>query len=366
MNTRLLSFPARQDDRAVAGRVPKRSVLRVDLALFALVMVAASVCAMLTSTLYASGVMLREAASEARFVNAAVRRGAMENVFHGRRDGSEARLVSLLLRPGVHAARVIGITGEVLAGEEAVAEGSRIEEEPALERALRGEPRTLGGAWRWAIPFRSSGSGRNVEFLLPVFNDAGASVIGAVALRRSPGPASDAAASVVDSIWGTYLGFTALLYFALLAAFRVGSLREASARAFGGRTDPREIWPRIEEDLRARAAFRRIVVRATVDPAQPKLAVDTGLLGVVLQAFAAHALQCARDGDLLLLHVKALACGVEFAYAVPGAPSAAFCADAPGSRTTAALARAVNDAGGALTLQGDPERGPRVVVTLPA
>lgn len=347
-------------------RLPVRPALsRAFPRLFALVLVAAALCALLTSTLYVGKVLQREAAAETAHVNAAVRRSGLAGVFHGQDDDGQARLQAAMRRPGVHEVVLIAITGRDLASDPAA--DPDLAEDPAVERALRGEARVGAGEWRWATPIAMAPRGEDgspsLAFVVPVFNDAGTTVIGAVVLRRTPGPALAAASGIVATIWSAYLVATAMLYAALAAFLRRGELRQWWARSWGRHTDAREPWHRMETDLCARARLRGIVVRATLDAALPPVAVDAGLFGVVLHLFAAHALESAADRELVLLHVRARPGGVEFAYSIPGAARPDFAA---ATRTTMALTRAVHDAGGALTLTNEPERGPRLVVTLPA
>jgi len=332
--------------------------------LFGLVLLSAAFCAALTSWFYVRGVLQREAAAEAAFVNAVARRAGLAGAFYGQRDGGEAAMHAALRRPGTLEARVIGLNGEVIAADEHSMAGARLEGDPALERALRGEAVVREGEFRWSTPFALVWPA-SIEFMVPVFGSSGTSAIGAVALRREPGPALAAAGSIVASIWGTYLLATAAAYALLLLAFRL--VRQGEARfPSGERTDPRAAWLEVDAELRARAAFRKIIVRGAMDPAVPHLAVAPGLLGVVLRALAAHALESAADGALVLLHVRALPGGAEFAYSLPGAARVDPGARAPLTRATVALARAAEDAGGALTLLHEPERGPRVALVLPA
>ncbi len=362
------SLRATAADQCGPGAAFHQTVARAFPGLTVLALLAAALCALLTSGLYVAKVLQREAAAESAFVNAAVRRSGLASVFQGRReDGAQARLLAALHRPAVRAARVISITGEVVAGDDAPA-GSKLDE-AAVARALRGEALALSGAWCWAMPIPLASAvedgSRSLAFVVPVFSESGRSVIGAVASWRVPGPALAAASDVVAMTWIAYLNTTAVLCAVLAAILRGGGPRGWWPRVWHQRTDPREPWRDVVSDLRARTRRRGIVVRAGVDPVLPRLAVDAGFLGVVLRLFAAHALESAAAGDLLLLHVRTLARGVEFAYSIHGATRPDFGADARSSHATAPLMRAVHDAGGALAILNETDRGLRVVVTLP-
>lgn len=349
------------DARAVTRAIPRP---------FALVLAAAALCAFLTSCVYVHGVLQREVAAESAFVNAAVRRTGFAEVFHGRQAGAQALLLAALRRPDVREAHAISTSGTVVASDDKGLSGARLSGDALLERALRGEGAARTGQWRWATPLPLAhlveARPPSLEFVVPVFDDSGHSVIGAVAITRAPGPAFAAASTIVGTIWGAYLVVTAVLYAVLHALLGSGAIRERWARAWGHRTDPRQAWLEVESDLRTRAAFRHVAVRGCMDAALPQLAVDPGLLGVVLRAFAAHALEATSNGDLLLVHVCAVTRGVEFAYSIPGAERADFVSQMQSSRLTAALARAVDDAGGALAILNESERGPRVMVRLPS